>query len=159
MQIKNNIPDPRQNEVLENLIRVGQQSWMPHLEPVDLAPGLVLYDVGRESDYVYFPVTARVSLLYLTANGDSTEIAAIDRQGIVGIGLLLGGAATPVRAVVRTAGTGFRLRAQMFREEVNRGSPAMDVVLRYVQALVRQMAQSVGKMVGGTGIEPVTPAV
>jgi hypothetical protein len=62
--------------------------------------GHVLYESGRTMDYVYFPITAIVSLLYVLEDGASAEIAVVGKEGIVGISLFMGGDSTPSRAVV-----------------------------------------------------------
>jgi CRP-like cAMP-binding protein len=54
----------------------------------------------------------------------------------------MGGETTPSRAVVQSAGKGFRLRAQLIKEEFNRSVPVMHLLLRYTQALITQMAQT-----------------
>ena len=141
-----NLPDPRQNAVLANLFTSGWQQWEPHLEPLEMTTGQVLYEPGRQSEYLYFPVTALVSLQYPAANGSPAEIAAVDNQGMVGIGLLLGGAVTPGRAVVRIAGIAFRWQAQVIRDEFNQSSLFMELMLRYTQALIAQMAHNVGRL-------------
>lgn len=140
-----NLPDPRKNAVLANLFQSGWQRWEPHLEPFELTIGEVLYEPGRESEYLYFPVAALVSLLYPAADGPA-EIAAVGNQGIVGVGLLMGGVVTPGRAVVRTAGIAFGLRAQMIRDEFNESSHLLELMLRYTQALIAQMAHNIGKL-------------
>jgi CRP-like cAMP-binding protein len=140
------LPDPRQNAVLANLFQSGWQRWEQHLEPFEMALGQVLYESGRPSEYLYFPVTALVSLLYPSANGSPAEVAVVGNQGMVGIGLLLGGAVTPGRAVVRIAGIAFRLKAQIIRDEFNQSSPVMELMLRYTQALIAQMAHNIGKL-------------
>jgi hypothetical protein len=140
-----NLPDPRENAVLANLFRSGWQRWEPHLEARSMSIGDVLYEPGLRSEYLYFPVTALISLVYPTANGPA-EVAAVGNQGLVGVGLLLGGIVTPGRAVVRIAGIAFRLRAQMIRDEVNQSSPLLELMLRYTQALIAQMAQNIGKL-------------
>jgi hypothetical protein len=61
--------------------------------------------------HVYFPTTAIVSLLYVMENGASAEIAVVGNEGLVGISLFMGGESTPSRAVVQSAGQGFRLKA------------------------------------------------
>jgi hypothetical protein len=108
--------------------------------------GQVLFESGSQSEYLYFPVTAFVSLLFTTTNGSLAEIAVVGNQGIVGIGLLLGGAVTPGRAVVSIAGIGFRLKAQLMRDEFNQPGPLMELMLRYTQTLVAQMAHNIGKL-------------
>jgi CRP-like cAMP-binding protein len=141
-----NLPDPRENAVLASLFKSGWQQWEPHLEPLEMTIGQVLYEPGRQSEYLYFPVTSLVSLQYPAANGSPAEIAAVGNQGMVGIGLLLGGAVTPGRAEVRIAGIAFRLKAQMIRDEFDRSSLLMELMLRYTQALIAQMAHNIGRL-------------
>ncbi|MEO6917740.1 MAG: Crp/Fnr family transcriptional regulator [Collimonas sp.] len=118
------------------------QRWLPHLEAVEMPLGQVLYESGSALNYVYFPTTAIVSLLYLLENGASAEIAGVGNEGIVGVSLFMGGESTPSRAVVQSAGLGYRLRANIMKEEFNRAGPLLHLLLRYTQALITQMAQT-----------------
>ena len=104
--------------------------------------GQVLYESGRTMSHVYFPTNAIVSLLYVMADGSSAEIAVVGRDGIVGIALFMGGGSTPSRAVVQSAGEGWRLRGPAMLEEFNNSHPVMHLMLRYTQALITQMAQT-----------------
>jgi CRP-like cAMP-binding protein len=104
--------------------------------------GQVLYESGATLSHVYFPTSAIISLLYVMENGASAEIAVVGNEGIVGISLFMGGESTPSRAVVQSAGVGFRLRAQLMKEEFNRAGPVLHLLLRYTQALITQMAQT-----------------
>ncbi len=92
--------------------------------------------------HVYFPTTSIVSLLYLMEDGASAEIAVVGHEGIVGVSLFMGGGTTPSRAMVQSAGKGFRLRADVMLKEFNRAGPAMHLFLRYTQALITQMSQT-----------------
>ena len=134
--------DPRKNRLLAALPDAEWQRWLPQLESVDLSLGQVLYESGSTLKYVYFPVDAIVSLLYLLENGASAEIAVVGNEGLVGVSLFMGGESTPSRAVVQSAGHGFRLRASLMKEEFNRGGPVLHLLLRYTQALITQMAQT-----------------
>ena len=134
--------DRRKNQLLAVLPDAEWARWMPHLEPVDMPLGKVLYESGSRVDYVYFPMTSIVSLLYVMEDGASAEIAVVGHEGIVGISLFMGGASTPSRAVVQSAGTGLRLRADMVLEEFNRGGHVLHLLLRYTQALITQMSQT-----------------
>jgi CRP-like cAMP-binding protein len=118
------------------------QRWLPLLESIDLQLGQVLYESGTTLSHVYFPTTAIVSLLYVMENGASAEIAVVGNEGIVGISLFMGGESTSSRAVVQSAGKGFRLKAQMMKEEFNRAGPVLHLLLRYTQALITQMSQT-----------------
>ncbi len=134
--------DPRQNLLLAALPEAEFHRWLPLLEWVDMPLGLVLYESGRQMSHVTFPTTAIVSLLYVMENGSSAEIAVVGSEGIVGVSLFMGGGSTPSRAVVQSAGQGYRLRASAMKDEFDRAGPAMHLMLRYTQALITQMAQT-----------------
>lgn len=130
------------NHLLAALPPEELQRWLPRLEPVDLKLGQVLYESGKPMAHVYFPTTAIVSLLYVLEDGGSAEIAVVGYEGLVGISLFLGGESTPSRAVVQSAGQGFRFSAQLIKESFNRNGPVMHLLLRYTQALITQMTQT-----------------
>jgi CRP-like cAMP-binding protein len=134
--------DPRQNQLLFALPDAEWLRWLPQLELVDLPLGRVLSESGSTPAFVHFPVTAIVSLLYMTQDGGSAEIAVVGNDGVVGISLFMGGNATPSQAVVQSAGLAYRLRASAVTSEINRGGPALHILLRYTQALIAQVAQT-----------------
>ncbi len=133
--------DPQNNHLLAALPEAECRAWMALLEPVEMALGQVLYEPGVPLEYVYFPTSAIVSLLYVMENGASAEIAMVGNEGIVGISLFMGGDSTPSRAVVQSAGQGYRLLAQVMKDEFNRAGPVLHLLLRYTQALITQMSQ------------------
>jgi CRP-like cAMP-binding protein len=135
-------PDPRKNHLLAALPGPEWKRWLPELERVEMPLGQVLYESGSTLRHVYFPTTAIVSLLYVMEDGASAEIAVVGNEGIVGISLFMGGESTPSRAVVQSAGHGFRLQAQKMKDEFNRAGPVLHLLLRYTQALITQMAQT-----------------
>ncbi len=135
-------PDPSLNHLLAALPHAELGRWLPHLESIEMPLGQVLYESGCALDHVYFPVTAIVSLLYVMENGASAEIAVVGNDGLVGISLFMGGNSTPSRAVVQSAGTGYRLKAALMKREFDRSGPVMHLLLRYTQALITQMAQT-----------------
>jgi CRP-like cAMP-binding protein len=136
------LSEPRANELLATLPALEYERWLPDLERVTLPLGKVLYESGATLDHVYFPTTAIVSLLYVMKNGNSAEIAVVGREGMVGVALFMGGGSTPSRAVVQSAGEGYRLSAEKMKDEFNRAGPVLHLMLRYTQALITQMAQT-----------------
>ena len=132
----------KNNQLLATLSDAVWERLLPNLELVKMPLGQVLYESGVMLSHVYFPTTAIVSLLYVLENGASAEIAVVGNDGIVGISLFMGGESTPSRAVVQSAGSGFRLKAQVMKDEFQRAGPMMLVLLRYTQALITQMAQT-----------------
>ncbi|MGJ7512614.1 Crp/Fnr family transcriptional regulator [Variovorax sp. GT1P44] len=134
--------EPKVNQLLAALPDGEWQRWQPELEWVEMPLGQVLYESGITLSHVYFPTTSIVSLLYVMENGASAEIAVVGNEGLVGISLFMGGESTPSRAVVQSAGQGFRLKAQVMKDEFNRSGPVLHLLLRYTQALITQMAQT-----------------
>ena len=133
---------PRQNQLLAALPEADYERLVPHLELVPLPLGWAVYESGTPQGYVYFPTTSIVSLLYVMEDGSSAEIAVVGNEGVVGIALFMGGETTPSRAVVQSAGYGYRLRASVLRSEFGRGGELQHLLLRYTQALITQMAQT-----------------
>jgi CRP-like cAMP-binding protein len=134
--------DPLQNQLLAALPEAAWQRWRHWLEPVELKLGQVLSVAGGKPAFAYFPTTAIVSLLYLTRDGGTAEIAVVGNDGVVGVSLFMGGDATPSQAVVQSAGHGYRLRAPDLLEEVSRPGPVLGILLRYAQAMIAQVAQT-----------------
>src|SRR3984957_14519903 len=134
--------EQRDNTLLAALPDTEWQRWEPLLEQVDMPLGQVLYESGATLSHVYFPTTSIVSLLYVMENAASAEIAVVGNEGLVGISLFMGGESTPSRAVVQSAGHGFRLEANIMKEEFHRAGPVLQLLLRHTQALITQMAQT-----------------
>ena len=132
---------PKDNRLLAALPDAEWQRWLPELEWVQMPLGEVLYESGGALSHVYFPTTAIVSLLYVMENGASAEIAVVGHEGLVGISLFMGGESTPSRAVVQSAGEGFRMKAAAIKDVFNH-PPVLHLLLRYTQALITQMAQT-----------------
>jgi len=104
--------------------------------------GEALYESGGHLQHVYFPTTSIVSLLYVLEDGASAEIAVVGNEGILGIAIFMGGETTPSRAIVQSAGYGYRLNAHLLKQEFNRAGPVLHLLLRYTQALITQMTQT-----------------
>jgi CRP-like cAMP-binding protein len=134
-------PDPKRNHLLAALPEAEWLRWLPELELVDLPLGKVLYESGGTLSHVYFPITAIVSLLYVMESGASAEIAVVGNEGLVGISLFMGSESTPNRAVVQSAGKGYRLSSRLLKEEFKQ-APVLHLLLRYTAALMTQMAQT-----------------
>jgi CRP-like cAMP-binding protein len=133
---------PEQNHLLNALSTDVQQRLFPHLERVEMPLGKVLYESGDVMRYVYFPTDCIVSLLYVMENGSSAEISVVGFDGLIGIALLMGGESTTSRAVVQSSGFAYRLLGQRIKDEFNRHGELLQLMLRYSQALITQMAQT-----------------
>ena len=132
----------KKNFLLAALPPAEVERLAPQLELVQMLLGDVLYEPGGPLQYVYFPITAIVSLQYMTEDGASAEVAGVGNEGMLGVSLFLGGNTTTNRATVQTGGSGYRLKGRLLVDEFNRAGPMMRLLLRYTQALMTQMAQT-----------------
>ena len=133
---------PRQNDLLAALPEADYERLAPSLELVALPLGRAVYESGGRIDYVYFPTDCIVSLLSVTHDGSSAELAIAGNEGLVGIASFMGGETTSSRAVVQNAGHAYRVASAVIRREFDRGGALQLLLLRYTQALITQMAQT-----------------
>jgi len=133
---------PTQNQLLAAIPAAVLERLIPHLELIEMPLGQVLYQADVPIEYVLFPTTSVVSLLYVLENGTSAEIAIVGNEGIIGISLFMGGESTSSQAIVQRAGFGYRLKAEYLKEEFSRAGPFLRLLLRYTQALITQMTQT-----------------
>jgi CRP-like cAMP-binding protein len=136
------VPDPRLNRLLAALSTTEFESLEPHLEWVHLPLGEVLYEPGDVLAHVYFPIEGIISLLYVMEDGASAEISVVGNEGMIGVSLLMGGDSTSSRAVVQSTSRACRLSRQRIKAEFNRNGELRVLLLRYMQALITQMAQT-----------------
>lgn len=132
---------PEQNDLLAALPKDELAELLPHLELLEMSTENELYEYGRPLNYVYFPTSAIISLLYIMEDGATTELAVIGHEGMLGITLVFGDSllGTPV---VQNAGFGYRLKLNKLKEVFNHGGQLQSVLLRYTQARLAHMAQT-----------------
>jgi CRP-like cAMP-binding protein len=120
----------------------ARERLFPHLTLVQMPLGMVIYESGDALRHIYFPTNSIVSLLYVMKDGASAEIAVVGNEGAIGVALFMGGETTPSRAVVQSAGFGYRLTRRRLKREFERHGQMLHVLLRYTQSLITQMAQT-----------------
>ena len=135
-------PHPTQNQLLAALPPGDFERLSPNLELLSMRLGDAMYEPDRQLEHAYFPVTAIVSLHYVTRSGASSEIAGVGPEGMVGVPLFMGGDTTSSSAVVRAGGHAYRLSRRALGVEFTRGGAVQRLLLRYTQALITQMCQT-----------------
>jgi len=125
----------RQNLLLAALPQKDYERLQPSLELVALSQGWSVYENGGELDLVYFPTSSVISLLTVSDKGETVKIAAIGKEGVFGISMLMGRKIAPTQALVATAGYAYRLSAASLRSEFELGSPLRYLLQRYTHAL------------------------
>lgn len=131
-----------ENRLLAALPIGEYQRICSHLELTSFSLGKVLYESGGRQDYIYFPTTSIVSMIYMMENGSSAEMGLTGNEGVVGIALFMGGDTMPNRAVVQRAGSAIRMKARALQNEFALGGEFQHLLLLYTQALITQIAQT-----------------
>jgi len=134
--------EARGNHLLAALPTEAFDRLKIHLEPISFALGEVVYESGAHMEYVYFPTTSHISLLYTMLDGSTAEMGLVGQEGVVGIALFMGGETTPNRAMVQGGGLAFRMKAKAMLVEFKRGGEFQHLLLRYTQALITQISQT-----------------
>ncbi|MBW3568283.1 MAG: Crp/Fnr family transcriptional regulator [Proteobacteria bacterium] len=134
--------DVSANHILGSLTQLDVQRLLPHLHPVNLALGDVLYRRGENPEYVHFPADCLIAKLHVMHDGTPVEVAVIGNDGMAGITLFTGGEDFRGSAVTSAAGTAFRMHGEVLKDECRHDSGLHDALLRYTQSLLTQMAQT-----------------
>jgi CRP-like cAMP-binding protein len=135
-------PPATANRILNALTRAEYERLASHLEPVNLSFGEVLYHPEQPITHVYFPNRGTVSLVSTFEDGASVEVSMVGNEGMFGICVILGSISTPLEAIVQLPGDGLRMRADVLKKEFNKGGQLQDLLLRYTQAFITQIAQT-----------------
>lgn len=136
---------PTGNRLLAALPRDEYRKLLPHLQRVALPFGKVLSERGELIRHGYFPTTAVVSLLTPIEGHGTEEVAVVGSEGMIGVAIALEGerAQGPVqRPVVDSPGYAYRVRADVLATEFDGSVALQELLLRYTQALISQIAMS-----------------
>jgi CRP-like cAMP-binding protein len=136
------LDDPRHNHLLAAFPNGEWQRWQSLLEPVELKLGQVLFESGREPAHVYFPTSAVVSLVYMTQDGETAEIAVVGNEGVVGVSIFMGGDVTPHEAIVQSSGMAYRLNAHVVKNAMEYSNPILKLLLNYTHVMFAQVSQT-----------------
>jgi len=134
------------NLLLDALSDAAYRKLEPHLEVVPMPVGCVLSGSDNRPTHVYFPRTGIVSMLMPLEGGASEEVAVTGNEGLIGVSAFLEhgrGGAPPRSSVVQHAGQALRLPARFLAEQFDRDGEFQRLLLRYTQALITQVAQTV----------------
>jgi len=130
------------NRLLAALPENEYQRLLPALEPFALEHGKVLYEIDEPIKYLYFPFQAVVSLVTQMKDGKIVEVAVVGNEGVTGLALLLGQKKSAERAIVQVPNGGVRAKAEVILKEFERGDGLHTTLLRYLNSLLRQVAQT-----------------
>jgi CRP-like cAMP-binding protein len=133
---------PKQNFILSQLPVGDLDRLAPDLKLVDMHRGWTISEAGDHVDFVHFPVSGIVSLMYSLEDGSTSETALVGKEGIVGISIFMGGDSMPASTEVQSPGKAYRLPRSVMKREFNTGGKLQQLSLLFTQALITQTAQT-----------------
>jgi CRP-like cAMP-binding protein len=133
--------DPRRNVLLGSLPTAEFDRLSRHLETVSLARAVDLELPNQEIEYVYFPTSGIASIVALGENGESVDTTMVGREGMTGLAVFLGTGQMPIRTMVQLPLVGFRLKADVLRNELEQRGMLVALLHRYTQVVMVSMAQ------------------
>jgi CRP-like cAMP-binding protein len=131
------------NRLLAALPDEALWSLRPHLRTVSLPRGSVLCESGERLRRVYFPEAGAISLVTVFEGGSTAEMATVGREGVVGIGALLGGEHAFGRHVVPVAGSALAVEASRFRGVLREDGALRAACESYAQRFLAHLLQNV----------------
>ena len=131
------------NRLLAALPDEALWSLRPHLRTVPLPRGSVLCETDEPLRRVYFPEAGAVSLVTVFEDGTTAEMATVGREGVVGIGALLGGEHAFGRHVVAVSGSALAVEASRFRSALRENGALRAACETYAQAFLAHLLQNV----------------
>ena len=142
MSLDQNLFQQPPNKLLAALPASDYERLVPHLKLVSLPLRKVLYEAGEPITQVYFPDQAMVSIVTTMEDASTVEVGIVSNEGMVGIPVILGDNTTTTTSFVQVAGAAMQINADVLRAEFNRGGAIQSLLLRYVQAVYSELAQT-----------------
>ncbi len=134
--------DPKQNRILAALPKTDYERLVPDLELVSMPVGRTLAESGDHVNFMYFPTSGIVSLIYSLEDGSMSEVALVGNEGMIGVSIFMGGESMPSSPEVQSAGQAYRLSRKIMKREFDLGGQLQHLALLYTQALISQTSQT-----------------
>ena len=130
------------NELLTALPPVIYERLALRLQRVRLEAGRILFDVGATIDHTWFITGGIVSLLGVTKDGGSVELAMAGRASVIGFTEIVRKNRAVFRAQVQVAGEAFRVGARVLQVALKQESEIYIPLLDHTHTLSEQIAQA-----------------
>jgi len=136
-----NPPSPKQNGILAALPTKDYERILPELQLVEMPLNWTVSESGDHVNYLHFPTSGIVSLMYALEDGSTSETALVGNEGLVGISIFMGGESMPTSTEVQSAGQAYRLSRKVMKHEFALGGQLQHLALLFTQALISQTSQ------------------
>lgn len=135
-------PNPKLNQILARLPAAEYARLLPELKLVPMPLRWTMSESGDHENYLHFPTSGIVSLIYDLEDGSSSEVALVGNEGMIGISIYMGGDSLPSSTEVQSAGSAYRLSRKVMKHEFSLGGKLQQLALLYTQALICQTSQT-----------------
>jgi len=126
------------NCLLSALSGEAYDRLQPHLEFITLEKGQVLIEADRPFGHVHFPERGIGSMIVSTPDSRRVETGIFGRDGMSGVGAVLGPPRMPQTCVMQVAGDGYRVEVGAFQSALAESAALRDTMLRYAQVMLTQ---------------------
>lgn len=135
-------PDPKLNRILAALPAKDYKRLLPDLELIEMPFHWKMSESGDHVNYLHFPTSGIVALIYALEDGSMSETALVGNEGLVGISIFMGGESVPTSTEVQSAGYAYRLSRKVMKHEFALGGQLQHLALLFTQALIAQTSQT-----------------
>ncbi|HVG31550.1 MAG TPA: Crp/Fnr family transcriptional regulator [Pyrinomonadaceae bacterium] len=131
-----------ENQILAGIPVEEYERLRPIMEDVQLHLGDVIARPDEPIEYVYFPHRSVFSVIAMMEDGSEVEIGVIGNEGMFGLQIILGTKSTPLQTIVQIADGATRIKASLFRDQLDHQGQLYRSLLTYMQAFFIQTAQT-----------------
>ncbi|MEO6391316.1 MAG: Crp/Fnr family transcriptional regulator [Pyrinomonadaceae bacterium] len=133
---------PIKNQLLSALPAKAYERLLPHLQPIEMSSGRVLFELGDEIKHIYFPLNSLISLVLEMSDGVTIEVGVVGNDGAAGLTAMLGQSRAINRAIVQIPNGGVQIKTAILQEEFDRAEDLQMLMHRYTVSLLTQVSQT-----------------
>jgi CRP-like cAMP-binding protein len=132
-----------ENRLLAALPQHVYESLLPHLSPVQLVTGQVLYEPFSPISYCYFLNNSLISCMSVTEQGASVAVGFVGKEGMIGAAPLIDASLLPYRVIVQIAGSAMRIPCDILKDWFTTHNITLRrAILRFIYSLFGQIVQT-----------------
>jgi CRP-like cAMP-binding protein len=136
--------DETGNRLLDRLPAPEREGLVAASQPTRLVQRQVLWEPAEEIGQVFFPLSGVISILAVTRDGASVEVATIGTEGMAGLPVFLGKRSRAAgRAMCQVPGHGLLVDAERFEAIVEEHQGVQELLRRYTHAFLTHVTQGV----------------